>query len=133
MQIVDANIILRYLLSDHEELSVKAEEIIDNNSIYLPIEVICEVVYVLNKVYNVSRSDISDELISFIRELDVTVPSQESVLAGLKNFGVENIDFVDCILAGYAEADGAQIHTFDRKLRKLIDNLATLKQADNED
>ena len=31
MKIVDANIILRYLLDDHEELSNKATEIIENN------------------------------------------------------------------------------------------------------
>ncbi|QSQ10284.1 hypothetical protein H0A61_02685 [Koleobacter methoxysyntrophicus] len=50
MKIVDANIVLRYLLDDAEELSEKAAEILENNEVFLPNEVIAEVVYVLEKV-----------------------------------------------------------------------------------
>ena len=125
MQIVDANIILRYLLSDHADLSVKAEEIIDNNSIYLPIEVLCEVVYVLEKVYSVDRADISTEITDIISDLDITVPSKEAVLIGLVIYGAGKLDLVDCILVGYSETEGADIHTFDDKLRKLIDRRAS--------
>ena len=121
MQIVDANIVLRYLLSDHEELSAKAEEIIDNNSIHLPIEVLCEVVYVLEKVYKAARNDVAEELTGLISNLEVTLPSREAVLVGLRNYGTENLDFVDCVLAGYAEVENVEVHTFDKKLRKLLD------------
>ena len=120
MQIVDANIILRYLLSDNAELSAQAEHIIDNNSIHIPIEVLCEVVYVLEKVYKVDRNEITTEITGFINDIDVTIPSQEAVLIGLRHFGTENLDFVDCILAGYAEVDRARIHSFDKKLNNLI-------------
>jgi len=51
MHLVDANIILRYLLDDHAELSPKAAEILEQHTVTLPIEVACEVVYVLQKVY----------------------------------------------------------------------------------
>ena len=37
MKIADANIILRYLLNDHEMLSEKATAIIENNKVFLPI------------------------------------------------------------------------------------------------
>ena len=50
MSIVDANIILRYLLDDHTELSPRAAEILEQETPILPIEVACEVVYVLQKV-----------------------------------------------------------------------------------
>ncbi|WP_017295285.1 hypothetical protein [Geminocystis herdmanii] len=55
MAIADANIILRYLLNDHEELSTKAEKILENNRIILLLPVACEVVFVLQKVYEVER------------------------------------------------------------------------------
>jgi hypothetical protein len=42
-----ANIILRYILNDHEELSEKAAEILENNEVTLKIEVAREVTYVL--------------------------------------------------------------------------------------
>jgi len=127
MLIVDANIVLRYLLSDHEELSAKAEEIIENNCIHLPIEVLCEVVYVLEKVYNVVRSDITDKLTDFINDLEIVLPSRETVLIGLQYYGKENLDFVDCILVGYAEIENVKVHTFDKKVNRLLDKIAARK------
>ena len=50
MSIVDANVVLRYLLDDHPDLSAKAADILEQNTVTLPIEVACEVVYVLQKV-----------------------------------------------------------------------------------
>ena len=47
MIVIDTNIILRYLLEDNEELSKKAIEIIDNNQIFIPTEVIVGASYVL--------------------------------------------------------------------------------------
>jgi predicted nucleic acid-binding protein len=44
MVIVDANIVLRYLLDDHPELSPKAADILEQHSVTLPIEAACEVV-----------------------------------------------------------------------------------------
>ena len=42
MIVIDTNIILRYLLNDNEELSKQAIDIIDNNTILIPNEVIVE-------------------------------------------------------------------------------------------
>lgn len=58
MKIVDANIILRYLLNDTEELAEKAADIIENNKVLVPNEVIAEIVYVLEKVYKVKNDEI---------------------------------------------------------------------------
>lgn len=49
MIIADANVYLRYLLNDVDELSSKARSIVDVEQLYLPIEVLCEIVYVLEK------------------------------------------------------------------------------------
>jgi len=59
---IDANVVLRYVLNDHPELSSKAREIIDQNMVEVPIEVLCEVVYVLAGYYNIDRKSISIEL-----------------------------------------------------------------------
>ncbi len=55
MSLIDANVVLRYLLDDHAELSVRAAEILEQHTVTLPIEVACEVVYVLQKVYAIVR------------------------------------------------------------------------------
>lgn len=53
MNIVDANIILRYLLQDAVQFLDQARDKIENHNIFIPNEVIAEVVYVLEKVYKV--------------------------------------------------------------------------------
>lgn len=66
MQIVDANVVLRYLLKDHERFFVKSKKIVEQNQIYIPTEVVTEIVYVLEKVYEVPRSEISEALIELL-------------------------------------------------------------------
>lgn len=120
MQVVDANIVLRYLLDDHKELSEQARRIIDGNAVMVPVEVLCEVVYVLKSVYNVSRTDISTELKGFFAYTSSELPHHDSVLRGLDIFAERSIDIVDCILAGYNEIEDATVHTFDNQLIKLL-------------
>ena len=43
MKRIDANVILRYLLDDHDELSPKSAAIIDHEQVHASVEVICEV------------------------------------------------------------------------------------------
>lgn len=66
MTIIDANVILRYLLNDHNELSSKATIMIETNEVLLPNEVIAEVVYVLQKVYLINNQEISHTLLALI-------------------------------------------------------------------
>ena len=51
MLYIDANVILRYVLDDHAELSPKAKRLIDENIVETPVEVLCEVVFVLSRTY----------------------------------------------------------------------------------
>jgi len=60
MSLVDANVILRYILDDHPELSTTAATIIEQQTVTLPIEVACEVVFVLQKVYAVDPKRYAD-------------------------------------------------------------------------
>ena len=120
MQIVDANVILRYILGDHEELSEQARQIIEENNVMVPIEVLFEVVYVLTSVYKVARLEISSELQGFFKSTLCQLPHRDSVLKGLDIYAKKNIDFVDCVLAGYSEVENAIVHTFDNQLQRLL-------------
>jgi len=120
MQIIDANVILRYLLNDHDRLSPKAKEIIEQHIVEVPIEVLCEAVYVLTGYYKIDRQSVSTELKLFFEQTQCVLSHREAVLHGIEFFGKCSLDFVDCILAGYAEIDKNEIITFDEKLKKLI-------------
>jgi predicted nucleic-acid-binding protein len=125
MQIVDANIILRYILDDNAELSPIAKDIIDNNSFEVPIEVLCEVIYVLQGVYSTPRDKIREAISEFFSQTDSYIPHADAINKALEYYVSKNLDFVDCILAGYAETEDAQVHTFDKKLNKLIEAVSS--------
>lgn len=67
MNIVDAIIILRYLLlQDAIKFLEQARDKIENQNKFIPNEVIAEIVYVLGKVYKIKRVQISDNLTSLL-------------------------------------------------------------------
>ena len=120
MSKIDANVLLRYVLNDHTELSQKAKEIIDQQIVEVPIEVLCEVIYVLDGHYQIDRQSISSGLKRFFEQTQCIISHREAVLRGFDYFGQKNLDFVDCILAGYADTEKEEIFTFDSKLQKLV-------------
>lgn len=124
----DANVILRYILDDHAEYSPMARKIIGENIVEIPVEVLCEVVFVLKRVYNIDRKEIADTLIDFIENTNCVLTHKKSILRGIEYFGEKNLDFVDCLLAAYHEVEHIAIHTFDEKLKKLLELIAETKK-----
>lgn len=122
MQIVDANIVLRYILRDHKEQSERAKKLIEENTVLIPIEVLCEVVYVLSGIYKISRAEISSKLTFLFAQTHCELPHRDAILRGLVLFSEKNLDMVDCILAAYNEIENAVVHTFDQRLQRLIKN-----------
>ncbi len=120
MKIVDANVILRYLLNDHTEMSIRAADILENNEIYVPTEVIAEVVYVLEKVYRVTSADISNSLQKLIGSCKIKLVDKEVIIAALKLYSEQKLDFVDTILCSYAKVRNYEVHSFDKKLNQLL-------------
>jgi predicted nucleic-acid-binding protein len=120
MSLVDANVVLRYLLDDHAELSPRAAEILEQQAVTLPIEAACEVVYVLQKVYEVDRNTISQRLTELVREGLVRMDKPGVFLQALAWYRQRALDIVDCLLLGYHLEEQQPIITFDDKLAKLI-------------
>jgi predicted nucleic-acid-binding protein len=124
MSLVDVNVVLRYLLEDHAELSPRAAEILEQQEVTLPIEAACEVVYVLQKVYGVERDTIRHRLTELVTEGLVRMEKPGVFLRALDCYRQRGLDFVDCLLLGYHLEERQSIVTFDGKLAKLIEKLA---------
>lgn len=122
-KILDANMILRFLLRDNEEMADTAEELIDNNDVLLTLEVAAEVVFVLQKVYEQERSRIADLITRFAGLNNVSVSEYDVLIKGLEIFAENKLDFVDCLLCAYNLHYGYEVCTFDVKLKKLTENL----------
>lgn len=116
-KLIDANVILRYLLGDHPQMSEEARRIIEDGAFTLP-EIIAEVVYVLKGVYKIERDTIGRTLIEFLDE--VTVENQEAVCEALSLFSETSLDFVDCVLIARHRVLGDEIASFDKKLNKML-------------
>lgn len=120
--ILDANVVLRFLLRDNEEQFQQAIFIIKSKNCYVTLEVLAEVCYVLEGLYQVTREDIIDSF----RKLnnDVVILNADILLRGLDIFDkTPKLDFVDCLLYGYKVERGVEIVTFDQKLHKRLSDI----------
>jgi len=125
MSVVDANVILRYVLVDHAELSTRAAEILEQQTAILPMEVACEVVYVLQKVYEVDREEIRQQLGNLLTENLIEMDKFAVFLKALECYSTSTFDFVDCLLWAYHTVEQREVFTFDNKLHKFIQRAAT--------
>ncbi len=120
--ILDANAVLRFLLQDNEKQFQQIRTIVQSKSCYVTLEVLAEVCYVLEGVYQVTREDIA----SNFRKLnnDVVILNADILLRGLEIFyKTPKLDFVDCLLYGYKWEKGIDVITFDKKLQRCLDEV----------
>lgn len=66
MKIVDVNVVLRYLLNDIVGQVRLATNYLEQNKFFIPIKIIAEIVYVLERLYKINRKEISSKLTSLI-------------------------------------------------------------------
>ena len=118
---LDTNIVMRYLLDDHIELSGKAKQIIDNKANLFICDGVCaEIVYVLSKVYNVEREIIKQTFSDFLNKENINVSDKQIINKSLEIFSQKNIDYIDSLLCAYNYVDNIDVETFDKKLKKLL-------------
>ena len=112
-KLIDANVILRHLLCDVEDQSEQARIIIAGGA-YTTTEVLAEVVYVLQGVYQVPREKIKTALSALLGE--ILTDHVDVIIKALTLYSDENLDFVDCVLIARACILGDDLFTFDKKL-----------------
>ena len=83
-------------------------EIIRGKNCYVTLEVLAEVCYVLEGVYQVTREDIACNFRKLVN--DVSILNVDILLRGLEIFDrTPKLDFVDCLLYGYKWEKGIDI------------------------
>jgi len=119
MILLDANVILRYLLQDHEAMFDKAVELIENEECLILGEVLAEVIYVLNGYYKVPRDEISQTLRTLLLQPNIHCHEKPAdYLRTLEIFAEKSLDYVDCLLRALGEK--MQVATFDKKLQNCL-------------
>ena len=121
MVMLDANAVLRYVLNDNETMALEVTDVVKKGCSIVTIEVIAEVIYVLKGVYGVDKQLITDTILDFIS--DIQVVEKDVLKLGLETYAENNLDFVDCILYAYKSLKNYDVLTFDKKLKRLLDNV----------
>lgn len=122
--IIDANLILRFLLNDipvqadiTEAYFRQAKK--GSISLTVPTVVLNEVVYVLVKVYKLARSQVVEKLLAILDMDYLDIEERNILKETLKLYASPSISFIDGYLFVKSHVTGKTLLTFDRRLKRL--------------
>jgi predicted nucleic-acid-binding protein len=121
--LIDTNVVLRYLLGDHTEFSPKAKAFMSD--VFSGVKkaeildvVIVECIYVMEKYYNIPKTEIVEKLSGILSFAGIVNPDRSEILQALLKYENSNTDIVDCILAARSSPEKVVI-SFDKDIKKL--------------
>jgi predicted nucleic-acid-binding protein len=121
--VVDANVIVSLLIGHDREHFEQSRVFFESvreggSSAYIASAVIAECIYLLTRIYGVSRDDVATRLIGLLDYRGVRVESP-AVRRALTMYGTHKVDFVDALIAATAREEGWAVFSFDRDLVRL--------------
>ena len=124
-RLVDTNLIVRYLVQDHEKhakAAGKLFEACDRGDVVIVVlpAVLAECVFVLESFYEHPRGDIASALGRFISSPGVEIDAAIH-LDALDRFRKTKVHFVDCLIAATAATENMPVASFDQDFRKFTD------------
>ncbi|HEY4964463.1 MAG TPA: PIN domain-containing protein [Candidatus Saccharimonadales bacterium] len=116
MNSLDTNVVLRYLLNDIPEQSAKSKAVITGSTSYITDVVAVEIVFVLERVIGMNRSDIVKLVKSFL-SLPNLIYNDYFLDQSIDLYGANSsLSIVDSYAATEAKVYGNTLITFDKEL-----------------
>ena len=121
--ILDTDTFVLYLQGDKKPSevfeSVLKEALSKGRSFLVPFMTVVELVYILEKVFKLSRSEVR-ELVEGIFALPVEVEERDLIFEALDLYSSRDLSFGDALLIAKSRSRGAlPVFTFSRKLRGM--------------
>lgn len=119
---INTNILVRYLTYDDPEQARKAAEVLETtctkeNPGFVPLVVICELVWVLKGAYKYPKDKIIEILWKLLGTLEIIVQDSAIVREALWHFETGKAGFADYLIGCICEEYGCKhVITFDKKL-----------------
>lgn len=115
---VDANVLLRFLTGEPEDLALKAVGLMrraEQGEALLLISplVLAEMIWVLKSFYRRSYDEIAQVLIPLLLAEGVEVEDREMMIRAIELVRDKNVDFADAVLVLEAIRNGETVCTFD--------------------
>lgn len=125
-RLVDTNLIVRYLVQDHEKHAKAAEKLFDacdrgNVLVVVLPTVLAECVFVLESFYEHPPADIASALGRLISSPGVEIDNAAIHLDALDRYRKTKVHFVDCLIAATAATENMPVASFDQDFRKFTD------------
>ena len=125
-RLIDTNLIVRYLVQDHDKHARAAGRLFDacdrgDVVIVVLSVVLAECVFVLESFYRHPRTDIASALGRLISSPGVEISEATVHLNALNRYKGTKAHFVDCVIAATALAKNVPVSTFDQDFRKFVD------------
>lgn len=125
-RLVDTNLIVRYLVQDHEKHAKAAGKLFDACDqgdvviVVLPA-VLAECLFVLESFYEHPRGVIASALGRLISSPGVEIDGPAIHLDALGRYRKTTVHFVDCLIAATAATENVPVASFDQDFRKFTD------------
>lgn len=121
---VDANVILRLLVGEPEQMASSAQQLFQRAergelTLQLSVLVAAEVVWVLGSYYRVPRPKIAEVVTQVAMAEGVECEQRGLLVDALALMAEQNVDFVDAYLARLASGREEAVASFDRDFARL--------------
>lgn len=121
MKALDTNVIVRFLVRDDAQqaeivyrLLKRVEE--KNETLFVPLLVVLEIIWVLESVYDISREEICASLRELLLMPILTFEAESAVQSALATAQISKIDLSDLLIAHSAKFSRCDaVLTFDKK------------------
>ena len=119
MKLVDANIIIRFLTKDQKHKAERCKRLFEDAvkgkiKLYISDLTVAEVVWVLEKVYKCSRTDIREKVEAILNTPNLIFQNKEIIAECTILYDIHNIDFIDAYHAVLmSKRDIEEIYSYD--------------------
>jgi len=123
LDLLDANVIVRYLVGDTPDLASRATSLIESNQqLYIPVVVLAEVGFVLTRVYQIDRVRVVDTLLDLLgrHNIDPFEITKDKAIEALQLCAPSaRVSFADAMLWAVGNTNGCNIWTFDKRFPSI--------------
>ncbi len=123
---LDTNVVVRFLVNDHEIQAQAARELLaglsPTNQGFICREVSVEIAWVLDRAYGFSQQDIAQALENLITSTELEFEAVEDVARCANSLRIGGSGFSDQMIAAAAKRRGtSEVCTFDKQAAKNIE------------
>lgn len=118
--LIDTNLIIRFLVSDDPEKVSRVEKLLKNknNKNILLDTVVAEIIWVLSSYYSLNKPDIVEKIKALIH-VDTIECNAFLLNRSLTLWQDYNISFIDAYLAAVSELGNITLYTYDQKFNSI--------------